>query len=1020
MDANYEAFRDLWNSIYSSDETEEIRTTLQHIDDQEHAGNLSVEHAASLRVGAVRALKDLTSDEPNVALPLMITDVLPLCLVESNDDHVRYAARQNQSILAEWVAQYPGSTRTSLRDAVLDHILATLASGRAISAACATLAAIGYRRADIPSALWTVIASDSEHAGNVALASLALLGVTDSERVRVIEEARRRVSSHSVEPLDLSLIMVFDHLAAPELLSLVKERLDHNQPLTMPDTYLAQVCAGIAGARDEDEGLQDEAWAIALAIDARARHPGLALEMNSSIVSHCDSSSVVPYLLRLWTGAAIDATPVGQYRVGLRLSECIRPRHLESSTIEAAGDTRIILRQAALLDTGTEGRDTTIEMNLKEIAWDSLLRIGEPDAPWFFDLALSDESNSFARRRVCRLLACFRIHPLPASVRRWVTEPFDDDRSGDSLEWAYRVAAIDAAHSSDSRQALDDLLVCGYTVRGEALRQSADAVADLARSFARKRDRTIISTFTSRLARIGARPAETVLAAVGLHAVAQVAPKLVDNWAIEILMKALQDNSHHRYEKSIMLMTVMLVRPEAIDTNVVELLVQWVEEQDDWLAVHALETLATLNQLLQHSDLVRDRLGLEYDGRTWRRTDAPRMSEWAPTIVGMLYRRDPGAFIDVLSDIIRNGQWDAAIQAIHQIRATHGKPNGPEMPRDIVDALVFRARVRQRSRAGETAVFAHLAALAPERLVSELWEDVLADWLPDVRVALAESIEGLRLTDTASTARSRAILLSLIQDGSFAVRRAAYRAFAHQSSDTFILTCSAWQQSSVPELRQRAAEASTWYTEDTRGAAAFQLAQVALTTDQELAVRDAATRAAVDRQNRRWALMYLARVLDVKKGTSTEMLDVWKYGQALTSLGDDGCLRALQDHVGTHILPPHVRFWISTIYDALRDQWKKVTQGWPDPWIAFDGALYEGAGSLQWADGTSHKVAYSIWTQPSAVPQEPEKWGGSLTSVPMPHGEKASLRMEDGVERRIILVSAEDGSALFVGAQRFL
>jgi hypothetical protein len=126
------------------------------------------------------------------------------------------------------------------------------------------------------------------------------------------------------------------------------------------------------------------------------------------------------------------------------------------------------------------------------------------------------------------LLACFRVDPLPSIVHLWLIQPFDHDRAGASVEWAYRIAAVDAAHSSGTRRALNDLLECGYTMSGLASQQSGDAVADLARSFAQAGDQTLVPSLASRLVRADAHPAQTMLAAVGLDAVAEIAPDLID------------------------------------------------------------------------------------------------------------------------------------------------------------------------------------------------------------------------------------------------------------------------------------------------------------------------------------------------------------------------------------------------------------------------------------------------------------------------------------------------------------
>jgi hypothetical protein len=75
---------------------------------------LDADHARSLRTGVLRALKDLTIDDP--IRSLIVTYALPLCLAES-DDLAAYTASQCQTVLAEWIGQYvgPAKQRSAIR-----------------------------------------------------------------------------------------------------------------------------------------------------------------------------------------------------------------------------------------------------------------------------------------------------------------------------------------------------------------------------------------------------------------------------------------------------------------------------------------------------------------------------------------------------------------------------------------------------------------------------------------------------------------------------------------------------------------------------------------------------------------------------------------------------------------------------------------------------------------------------------------------------------------------------------------
>src|SRR5207244_3169664 len=155
-----------------------------------------------------------------------------------------------------------------------------------------------------------------------------------------------------------------------------------------------------------------------------------------------------------------------------------------------------------------------------------LLRLGDRGALNLFAPALTNEANSFARQKVCKLLACFHLDVLPPIVRSWVTEMPEHNDVETSLNWAYRLAAIEAARSWATRDALRDLLQCGFTLHWLASQQSADAVAELAVRLTRGGDRTVVSLLTDILD-AGSRAAQSTLAAYGLEALSAVGQGLV-------------------------------------------------------------------------------------------------------------------------------------------------------------------------------------------------------------------------------------------------------------------------------------------------------------------------------------------------------------------------------------------------------------------------------------------------------------------------------------------------------------
>src|SRR5262249_32787134 len=142
--------------------------------------------------------------------------------------------------------------------------------------------------------------------------------------------------------------------------------------------------------------------------------------------------------------------------------------------------------------------------------------------------------------------------------------------------------------------------------------------------------------------------------------------------------------------------------------------------------------------------------------------------------------------------------------------------------------------------------------------------------------------------------RRMSLLLVLMGDGQYGVRRAAFRATARISQERLWSVCTAWallteanvqpaERPYVIDMRRRAAEAAAWLESLPAEGPIADLA-----CDPEPEVRATFSRCQRERRERDWAGAYLHNVLAADDDIS--LLAAWKYGRALERVGDDEAL----------------------------------------------------------------------------------------------------------------------------------
>ncbi len=1007
----------------SSTTVQEVLAQLQVIDASFKRGDLSRADVLSLRSSAFRTLREITQDDPATAERLILQHLVPDLVSDVMWDassEARSALSRYYEYLATWVDQYPIAQRTAIRSKVLDALAPALASPRPESA-CWAIARLGYRSPDLTESLWRLVARANDETGDVAVSTLVALGISAESRERLLGELHRRARERRSVPLWGALSRAAD----PASVEVLREVWLQPEPAGAEHTvwpWALQTLGEIADAHWDDAQLQEHVWNTLEALRSnRSTSAALSLYLGGHVVARIDAHAVVPSLLRCLTEDSLITRGRRRYLMYKRLEECVRPRQLSGWQIDGPPReaTVALLKEDLLQDTKYPGAVMTTEMEQKELAFDCLLRLGEHRALEWLEPAVSHETSPFVRQKLIETFACFRCERLPESVLSWIVERYDETESGSMGTWAYRMAAIRVAANSPTLSAFEALLQFGLTYKGEPLTASIEALATVATALVAAGEKSI----PDRLARVAESASEPHHRSAAVYALASLAyrGRLAKDHRGLLESLALNDELDV-YTRGLAVAGLAAPGRRRFSKTLMKHLVDWAQTREDWLGWRSLEALAQIGKLVDQPGILRDRVGLHVSEGQWEFRPTASLSRWAAYLVGLLYSRNPSELAEAAAGLLRSGSWDHLFQAVAFLEKTHAGPRAARVPSQVIEALLLRIRQGQTSSSAELHLFSVAARLAPGALLREDWSRIWGDWMPDARSALADAIEEVESLSNVENERAVGLLLSLLRDGQYAVRRAAYRALARRNAPSLYGFCMAAATSSDVELRQRGAEASAFL----RDTAEFEDVQARLQIDVERTVREAAHRAGGERQRSLWANEYLRRVQDVKTSDNAELLAAWPYGQALPRVGDDGVIRALQRSLAEPNRPPNVRYWVRSLVKEIEQGWRKVTENWPDPWLTWEGVVDEGRGTLVLPSEKDVEVQYSLWKRGPATPSDVGSWGGAAWSVDltafgelMGSSSELELRLGKGQVGTVLMTHYRSGILTFLGQGEF-
>ena len=982
MPAGTEQYKELWGASQQVSTPEAADGFFAALARDSAAGGLSPDDASALAEQALRTAMQATAGDPGAARAIILRHLLPLCLTDAEgvgrDD--RYTAYRLRELLRDWIEQYPDERRAPLRREVLRHLLPPAAGAVPSKAALLTVSRIGFRSPEVEEALRELSARE-DGAGDAAVRCWAALGPPEPQHGRLVAQVLNRLHGRDPSAFDSAI----QALADPEFLPALEGRM------TAPghqNLVVFGLLGRIADSRPGDGDLQHQVWSVveryASAGDDRRRE----VTFWGSGLVRCDAAAVVRSVLN---GLAL-GDDKARWTAYHRLDDFARPRQLEGWAAAAVGHTPALIAALERDATRPSGLTTpspsrTMEHHLKEYGWHTALSAGVTEASAWVERAVVDEANPYAQYTAMDAAACLAVDPLPDAVLRLVRERLDVPRGGDDPTFLARIAAAEVCRSAATAAGFDALLNCGFTLAGHPLRSTAEAVGEVAAALSSRGEVWVSDRLLDACAQADP-PHRRQLAVSGVAGLA--GRGLLPRSAAVPVTKLAGDATLPAFARARLVWALGRVAATGPVPEAAPLLLSLAgaADVDEELRYRSLEALTRLGPWGHHEDLFASALDLTRAGGSFRPAAPERYRPWQGYLLAQLVREAPERFATAAADVVLKGTADVAHQltlALDAGRAT-GAPSAPATPvapDGLAAAIVERIRGSQGRRLADTSTFGILARLAPGRYVETKWEDDWNGWMPNARAALADGLQvAAGAAGEGGRRRALRLLEDLASDSSYAVRRSAARAFSRVDARALARLCGEWGRSGQTDLRRRAAEAAGWLPFDNDDTLDNETLRQ-LSTDPEPAVRSAAGAATVEARERAWAAHCLDRVNAARSDDGTRwVLSAFRYGQALSRLGDDEAIERLADLAGgaDPPPPPNVRHWLGRALKAVEKHWKKSVQEWPEPWLPWSGSLEEVDGTVSLAGATrpTRPTRLSLWLRRRRDPADAAGWGGAF------------------------------------------
>lgn len=941
--------RELLNRIWAARSVDELELLLAEASEQSS-------EQPELALAVYSQLRQLTFDDPERAKQHILNGLLDWCCKESSEQGSWSTMRayESRNLLENWLYQYPFEQHVGIRNALLRKLTESIEK-EPLSEKLWTIASIGYRTDRVVEVLDRVLRNANESLADTALSVLAGLGVPPSRFDSLLDIVAKKLQTNQ---LTTGCIYAIQELPGPKRSEFATEVLRVAETLGESETnfHLAfPVACKVVERSPDNYELHNAIWKV-------FSRNWRTIQMSPQYANSCDvADTIAVHIAHFLAVGDSGDKEVRAYILLSRLSELIKPNQLTTWRRSLTETLESELKQFATFDTKNEGRYVTTSLHLKQQAWESALVAGVKQVDRWIDAAVLDETDASAAHSVSKIAACIRPSQLSDRfLDSLQTQPEVDD-------WTRHLGMTELARSCSDRRSFDALLNFGLTKNGNVLLSTVEAITDCALTRIREGDLDIVKTVLSRT--VASHEHRHRVAAIDVFCDLVVKGKVSGSELNQLWNFAL-DKSLDDYSR--------FSAMQAIGESKVEVSIEQqgklleIARNESELGWRSCEALVKRGLLTIEDDWLRIRLRLKRSGIGVELANEEEVGAWRAYVIGLLFRQEPTLFENVMVRMISVSSEAALYQLINSLEHV-----GRECPKDVAHSLLMRVNRSHNSSRANLELIRVLRIVSPPKLLALAKARDWPNWLPVAKASLCEMVEAIAKDSLEYQNDCISLLFEFVRDASFQVRRSAYRGLANIVPAELYELAIRWSRTGDVELRKRGAEAVTWlprveFPDE-------NILNLGYGWDEEPSVRKSFKDFIQSRYRRSLSCQYLDALLrDCWKLNG--VLDTYQFARALEQLGDDESARKIDDFLVTQCpLLPHVGHFLEKTTNAIRKNWKKETEKWPEPWSHETGIVETVTGQLLIPGKEPIDAVFTLRCRHRKAPSELGEW--SATAV---------------------------------------
>ncbi|MFT5524179.1 MAG: hypothetical protein ACI9HK_002130 [Pirellulaceae bacterium] len=732
----------------------------------------------------------------------------------------------------------------------------------------------------------------------------------------------------------------------------VAETLDEEN---MDFSLAFSVASKVAERSPENYELHKDIWKVF------SRH-WRTIRMTPNYASSCDVADTVAFhISRLLADNNASDKESGAYILLSRLSELVKANQLAGWSDSVSEKFVAKLQRLATLDTKIEGRFGTITLRLKQEAWETALVAGVQQVDQWIDAAVLDETNAGAAHSVSEIAACIRPSELSDRLLDALRQESDE------ADWTQHLGMTDLARSCSNRQSFDALLNFGLTKNGNVLLSTVHAITDCALTRIREGDTDVVEKVLAQTD--PSREHRHRVAAIDVFCDLAMEGLVFDNDLTRLWGFALDENldefsRFHAFEA--IGQSDIEINPERRD-QLVEFALNGGELGWRSCAVLVKRELATIED-----EWLREKLRLSRSDHGVELADEREIAVWQAYLIGWMFRRQPDIFAPAVAQVISVHSDQSLYQIFH---AFEHLDRG--CPFNVVVSLVMRVIKSNSSGHTNLDLIRMLRRISPSQLLALVKARDWPNWMPVAKATLCEMVEATASNFPEHRNDGIALLHDFVRDASFQVRRSAYRGLANVSPEQLYDLAVRWSRTGDVELRKRGAESVAWLPRDVYPDQ--EILRIGFGWDEEPSVRDSFKGSVERRRQLQLSRQYLKTLLQgcLK---SNGVLETYRFARALEQIGDDETAAKIDDFIESQRpMIANIGHYLKKTAKAIRKNWKKETEKWPEPWSHETGIVETVKGQLLVPGKEPIDAVFTLQCRHRNSPSELGEW--SATAV---------------------------------------